>query len=381
MSRGVFSCPEGENVIYFTITWLIIAGLSKGVKLKKAFFFIFIIFLVPVLLSGCGPSKKEHEKLKEELEELRVEKELLQVEKKALQTEKTSLESEKESLQAEKTDLESEVDKLLLDSEGLLNKAQSLYASKRYEEAKSTLLTLVKNYPGSKESKASVELTGKINSGIEKQKAEIERKKQKFDATKRIEKKRRAKAERKKADAKKEAASKKKVETGKKTKRKISVAKKIEVAQATRYMKTRVDNRDGIRWYHDKNSPLYMDADSFQVYFGMKKGSKPLLRLRVQHQGKDWMFVRSFSTIADRKKFIKDPAYFNRGKGHTRTWEWYDESLTDKDIDMIIAVISSTKAVVTFKGAKNEEKYVISSAEKESLRNVLDAYFAVGGEL
>lgn len=349
--------------------------------MKKAFLSLLTILLIPVLLSGCGPSSKEHEKLKEEVEKLRIETEALlaqkkelQSEKTAVETEKTPLEPEKESLEAKKADLKPEVDKIVLDSEDLLSNAASLVKSKRYEEAKAAIATLIKTYPGSKEAKASARLTKKIDRAIKKRKAGIERKRLKAEATKRVLEKRKARAKKKKTPAAKKGKTKTMAE------RDAALEKKIGIAHATRHMKTRSDKREGIKWYHDKNSPLYMDNSSFQVYFGMKKGSKPLLRLRVQHQGQEWLFVKSFTVVADRKKFGKNPAHFNRDKGDARAWEWYDESLTDKDIDMIVEVLSSTKAKVILEG-KDKDVHVITSAEKESLKNVLDAYLGVGGEL
>lgn len=151
------------------------------------------------------------------------------------------------------------------------------------------------------------------------------------------------------------------------------------IASSLKQMKKNADKIEGVDWFRDKSSPAYNNRNAFYIYFGKRSGaSTPWLRLRIQYYGDDWLFINSYIVVADGKRFEKNNAEFERDND-SEIWEWYDESLSDSDIEMIRAVIASKEATIRFIGRQYRKDKPITAAQKTAMRNVLDAYKASGG--
>jgi len=105
--------------------------------------------------------------------------------------------------------------------------------------------------------------------------------------------------------------------------------------------------------------------------------ARPWLRLKIRYYGSDWLFVESFFVVVDGERFDKAYAEFERDHGGGDVWEWYDESPTAKDLEMIKKIISSKKATIRFVGRQYHRDHVIDTNEKRALQSVLDAYEAL----
>ena len=162
----------------------------------------------------------------------------------------------------------------------------------------------------------------------------------------------------------------------------IEVQRKEEqkrIASALKNMKKNTDKIEGVDWYRDKSSPSYNNRNAFYLYFGKRSGSStPWLRLRIQYYSDDWLFIDSFIVVADGKRFERSNVNFERDHD-SEIWEWYDESLSASDMEMINAVISSKDATIRFNGRQYRNDKPITAAQKSAMRNVLDAYKAAGG--
>ncbi len=151
------------------------------------------------------------------------------------------------------------------------------------------------------------------------------------------------------------------------------------VAATLKKLKKTTDKVDGVDWYRDKSSPTYNNQNGFFLYIGKRGGDLPWLRLCIQYMASDWLFIESFVVVADDQRFEYDRVKFERDHD-SRIWEWYDGVVTAADMAMLRAVALSKDAVIRFHGRVYRADRPITVQQKAALRNVLEAYWALGGQ-
>ncbi len=67
--------------------------------------------------------------------------------------------------------------------------------------------------------------------------------------------------------------------------------------------------------------------------------------------------------------------------GSDGIWEWLDRGVDSDEYQIIKAVANGKNVRIRFVGKQYQKDKSITSAEKLALRNVLDAYEALGGTL
>jgi hypothetical protein len=161
-----------------------------------------------------------------------------------------------------------------------------------------------------------------------------------------------------------------------------AAADEARIATATAKMRSQPDEVRGITFYSDKATTEYDDINSFHLYIG-KSASRVWLRLRIQYAADDWLFVESFVIKADDQRFDITPDYFDieRDNGYGGIWEWYDGAVERRDVKMVQAVIAASKVTLRYNGKQYYDDREITTAEKQALQNVLDAFVALGGNL
>lgn len=159
---------------------------------------------------------------------------------------------------------------------------------------------------------------------------------------------------------------------------KLKTSEEKRIAASVSRMRTKVDSIEGVTWYYDRTTPRYTNYNSFHLYLGKRGLSSPSIRLRVQYNADDWLFIESFLVVADGDRFEYGPVDFERDND-SEIWEWYDEPATSRDLEMIKAVIASREAVIRLNGRQYRKDRTITSSQKKALQNVLDAYIALGG--
>ncbi len=279
--------------------------------MKVIVFSILSVFL----LTSCGPSQDDYEKLKKEYEEIK---------------------AENKSLYIEIDKYKKEIEELKFGAKKLLSIGINHFQKKNYKSAKSTFEMLLQKHPNEKEAKQAEKYIAKAIFKIK----ELE-----------------------------------KVKAAKKAKKERE--EKERIAQATKRMSKEYDELEGITWYKDLSTHPY--ETSFHLYFGKKKAGSPWLRLKIRYYSDDWLFIKSFFVVADGKRFEKNDVNFERDHGSGAIWEWYDENVSKSDIEMIKAIIESNKATIRFIGNQYHRDHKITKKEKRALQNVIDAFKALGG--
>lgn len=251
--------------------------------------------------------------------------------------------SDYESLKSENEQLKKELEDCKFGAERLLKQAQTQYDNKEYDNCVLTVAELEKRHPGSNEFKIGLDL---------KKKAELAKERQ-------IAAEKRAEAERIQKE-------------------------KQRLANATSKMRKSYDDMNGITWYYDKTSPKYTNYNGFYAYIGKEKTGNPWLRLRIQYAADDWLFIEKYIIKVDDVTYtIVEEKYgeIETDNGSGGIWEWLDRGVDSDEYQIIKAVANGKNVKIRFVGKQYHKDKSITSAEKLALRNVLDAYEALGGTL
>lgn len=249
--------------------------------------------------------------------------------------------NEYETLKAENEKLKQEIEDLKFGPDKLLSQAKIYLENKEFSKAKSELQTLLDKHPASPQTTEAKHLLDLADNAIEEQKLAEEK----------------AKAEREKEE-------------------------KERLANATKKMRVKVDDMNDITWYYDKTSPQYTNYNGFYAYIGKKEGSKPWLRLVIQYAADDWLFIEKYIIKVDGQTYnITEDSYgeIKTDNGSGGIWEWLDRKVGFSEYQIIKAVANGKDVKIRFNGKDYYKDKSITEQQKSALRNVLDAYEALGG--
>lgn len=151
---------------------------------------------------------------------------------------------------------------------------------------------------------------------------------------------------------------------------KVSDLQKKQSQVALSRLSKRYDKFQDVTWYSSPSSPRYRNYNAFYLYFGISDNSKLPLRLVVQYENEDWLFIQSATVNVDGENYSISGDW--ERDNDSRIWEWIDETLDDRA--MIEAITNSKSAVIRFDGRQYYDNRTISAAQKKSLRDVLLAY-------
>lgn len=249
---------------------------------------------------------------------------------------------EYDTLKAENVKLKMEIEDLKFGPDKLLSQAKVYIDSNDFIKAKSELQTLLEKHPGSQQAVEAKNLITTVENGIKEQKLADE-----------------------KAIAEKE------------------IKEKERLANATKKMSKKYDDVNEITWYRDKSSPAYVNYNGFYTYIGQSKGSKPWLRLAIQYAADDWLFIESYTIKVDGKTYtISESSYgeIKTDSGSGGIWEWLDRQAGSSEYEIIKAVANGKDVKIRFLGKDYHKDKTITEQQKTALKNVLDAYEALGGD-
>lgn len=260
---------------------------------------------------------------------------------------KPNKKNDSEKLTTEKSEVQLEIEKP--NAEKLLNNANTFFLNKKFEESKKELRILLKKHPNSKEVTEAKILLNEANSELDK----IEKEEELI------------------------------LEEQKKQ-------KKIIIEQATKKMRKKVDKLENITWYRDKSSPQHTNYNGFFLYIGDKGFNYPTLRLRIQYKDSDWLFIEKYIIYVDGLKYKTIETKYGdveRDNGSGGVWEWLDIPVTTynddivNDFDVIRAIINGKNVKIKYIGKQYSKVKTITKTEKNALKNVLEVYKVLGGEI
>lgn len=248
-----------------------------------------------------------------------------------------------DKLQSENKELKLQLEECQFGASKLLSKATAYFENKQYEKCKNEVNVLIEKHSGSNEAKTGKYLIEKANIEINKL----------------------AKAK------KKEKAERERKE-------------KLRLANATKKMRKKYDDMNGTTWYRDRTSPQYVNYNGFFATIGDDETSKPWLRLKIQYVADDWLFIEKYIINVDGKTYtITEEKYgeIETDNGGGEIWEWLNRSVDSDEYEIIKAVASGKNVKIRFVGKQYYKDKTITNKQKLALRNVIDAYEALGGTI
>jgi hypothetical protein len=249
--------------------------------------------------------------------------------------------NEYDTLKNENKQLKQEIEELKFGPDKLLSQAQIHIEDEHFDDAKTELQKLINEHPTSQQAQEAKQLLVLADKALNEQKQAEER----------------AKLEKEKVENER-------------------------LANATKKMRVKVDDINDITWYYDKTSPQYTNYNGFYAYIGTSKKSKPWLRLAIQYAAEDWLFIQKYIIKVDGQTYnIVEESYgeIKTDNGSGGIWEWLDRKVGYSEYLIINAVADGKDVKIRFNGKDYYKDKTITVQQKAALRNVLDAYEALGG--
>jgi len=250
--------------------------------------------------------------------------------------------SDYDKLKEENEALKTELNEVKFGADKLFAQAKTQIDSKDFDLAKETLETLIHKHPDSNQARDAKLLLSSVDQGIKDKEEAI----------------RTAKIESEKAD-------------------------KERLANATKKLRTQFDDVKGITWYYDKSTPQYTNYNSFHIYIGTEKTKRPWLRFRIQYTADDWLFIQSYIIKTDNSTYTIETSYgqVETDNGSDGIWEWFDVKMDNTKYQIVKDIIDSKSVKLRYNGKQYYKDRHLTNSEKQGLRNVLNAYEALGGSL
>jgi len=133
-------------------------------------------------------------------------------------------------------------------------------------------------------------------------------------------------------------------------------------------------------WYTPKTAPQFTNRNGIYCYFQTENGIPSNLRFRFQYYSDDWLFFDRLQFSIDGKayEFIPTKTETDSGNGGY-IWEWFDDTLTDADKELIYALSKAKTAKVKIIGKQYFDIKTISKEQITGIHNTLELYNALGG--
>lgn len=170
---------------------------------------------------------------------------------------------------------------------------------------------------------------------------------------------------------------------------KIEVFKKTarvdsnKIKDLEKYFRIKSDefSNDNKKWYRPKSSPLYTNANGIYCYFQTENGMPSNLRFRLQYYSDDWLFFGKVQFSIDGKAFDYIPMDTETDSGNGGyIWEWFDESITESDKELINALSNAKSAKMKLIGRQYYDTKTITKEQLNGIKRTLELYQAMGGQ-
>ena len=137
----------------------------------------------------------------------------------------------------------------------------------------------------------------------------------------------------------------------------------------------------GKTWYEPKSAPNYTNSNGLYCYFQTENDMPSNLRFRMQYYSDDWLFFSKVQFSIDGKAYEYVPVDTETDSGDGGyIWEWFDESVSESDKELINALANAKSAKMKLIGRQYFDLRNISQDQIKGIKRTLELYQAMGGE-
>jgi hypothetical protein len=158
---------------------------------------------------------------------------------------------------------------------------------------------------------------------------------------------------------------------------------KTKIKDLEKYFRKRKDefSNNNKVWYEPKSAPHYTNSNGIYCYFQTEDGMPSNLRFRLQYYADEWLFFGRVQFSIDDKAYEYIPRNTETDSGNGGyIWEWFDESLSQSDKDLIEALANAKSAKMKLIGRQYYDIKTISLEQIRSIKRTLELYRAMGGQ-
>ena len=157
----------------------------------------------------------------------------------------------------------------------------------------------------------------------------------------------------------------------------------IKVKELQKFFRKRKDefSTTSKTWYEPKNAPQYTNRNGIYCYFQTEDDVPSNLRFKMQYYSDDWLFFSKVQFAIDGKAFDYIPSKTETDSGDGgHIWEWFDESVTESDKELINALANAKSAKMKLIGKQYYNIKIVSKEQINSIKRTLELYEAMGGK-
>lgn len=156
-----------------------------------------------------------------------------------------------------------------------------------------------------------------------------------------------------------------------------------KIKELKQFFRVRKDefSTTGKTWYEPKSAPSYTNRNGLYCYFQTENDMPSNLRFRMQYYSDDWLFFSKVQFSIDGKAYEYVPMDTETDSGDGgHIWEWFDESVSESDKELINALANAKSAKMKLIGRQYFDVRNISQDQIKGIKRTLELYQAMGGK-
>ncbi|GAB3708723.1 hypothetical protein [Flavobacterium koreense] len=132
-------------------------------------------------------------------------------------------------------------------------------------------------------------------------------------------------------------------------------------------------SEDKIAWYTPKSAPKFRNRNGFYCYFSPNN-----FRLVLQYHKDNWLFFEKCIFLIDGKTYELYPTDVKRDNDSSGITEWFDESISYKNNDLIVMISDAKSVKIKLVGSQYVDYVNLTNNQIKSIKNTYDYYKALG---
>ncbi len=149
--------------------------------------------------------------------------------------------------------------------------------------------------------------------------------------------------------------------------------------ELSQFFRIKKDEFESTEWIIPKSAPNYANYDALYCYFAINEDTPTNFRFVFHYVNEDWLFIENAKFSIDGKVFDYYPSEVKRDNEGGQIWEWWDQQVTNSDLNLIRAISECKTAKIKLNGSQYYKVVNITDKQKLNIKRSLDYYESLGG--